>query len=90
MILAHHYMPSVSANIYFRWEVIIIQHPDYYFRHIEVSEKNRSYKIPIWVDGGVQVARGLASGTSGIGCIRFKHGVIRWHTSRQKIIFSHV
>ena len=28
-----------------------------------------------------------ASGTSGIGCIRFKHRVIRWHTSRQQIIF---
>ena len=29
-----------------------------------------------------------ASGTSGIGCIRFKHGVVRWHTctSRQKIV----
>ena len=51
MILAHHCMSSLNANIYFRWEVIIIQHPDCYFRHIEVS-KNRSSKIPIWVDGG--------------------------------------
>ena len=32
----------------------------------------------------------FASGTSGIGCKRFKHRVIRWHTSRQKIIFYHV
>ena len=31
-----------------------------------------------------------ASGTSGIGCIRFKHRVIRWHTSRQQIMFCHV
>ena len=31
-----------------------------------------------------------ASGSSGIGGIRFKHRVIRWHTSRQQIIFCHV
>ena len=31
-----------------------------------------------------------SSVTFGIGCIRFKHGVIRWHTSRQKIILSYL
>jgi hypothetical protein len=30
-----------------------------------------------------------ARGTLGIGCIRFKHGRIRWHTARQKIFFKH-
>jgi predicted Fe-S protein YdhL (DUF1289 family) len=34
-----------------------------------------------------------ASGTLGIGCIRFKHGRVRWHTlantARQKIFFKH-
>jgi hypothetical protein len=30
-----------------------------------------------------------ARGTLGIGCIRFKHGRIRWHTARQKHFFKH-
>ena len=51
-ILAHHYMSSLSANIYFRWEVIIIQHPDSYIRHIEVSEKIGLQKSPYGLMGG--------------------------------------
>ena len=51
-------MSSLSADIPFRWEVIIIQHPDSYFRHIEVSEKIGLQKSPHRLMG-VQVARGL-------------------------------
>ena len=52
MILTPQYMSSLSANIYFRWEVIIIQHPDSYFRHIEVSEKIGLQKSPHRLMGG--------------------------------------
>ena len=52
MILTHQYMSSLSADIYFRWEVIIIQHPDSYFRHIEVSEKIDLQKSPHRLMGG--------------------------------------
>ena len=52
MILTHQCMSSLSADIYFRWEVIIIQHPDYYFRHIEVSEKICLQKSPHRLMGG--------------------------------------
>ena len=45
-------MSSLSADIYFRWEVIIIQHPDSYFRHIEVSEKIGLQKSPHRLMGG--------------------------------------
>ena len=57
MILTHQYMSSLSADISFRWEVIINQRPDSYFRHIHVR-KNRSSKSPHRLMG-VQVARGL-------------------------------
>ena len=45
-------MSSLSADIYFRWEVILIQHPDSYFRHIEVSEKIGLQKSPHRLMGG--------------------------------------
>ena len=45
-------MSSLNADIYFRWEVIIIQHPDSYFRHIEVSEKIGLQKSPHRLMGG--------------------------------------
>ena len=49
-----HYVLSMamSADIYFRWEVMIIQHPDSYFRHIEVSEKIGLQKSPHRLMGG--------------------------------------
>ena len=45
-------MSSLSADIYFRWDVIIIQHPDSYFGHIEVSEKIGLQKSPHRLMGG--------------------------------------
>ena len=45
-------MSSLSVDIYFRLEVMIIQHPDSYFRHIEVSEKIGLQKSPHRLMGG--------------------------------------
>ena len=56
----HQYISSLSVNIYIRWEVIIIQHPDFYFGYIEVSDKIGLYKFPdrLMGGGGVEVACG--------------------------------
>ena len=75
MILTHQYMSSLSVYIYFRWEVIIIQHPDSYFRHIEVSEKIGLQKSPHRLMGGtggpwtIMLACYLAPGGGGRGIV---------------------